>query len=228
MGDALDRLHARARRNPALRRLAIVSRILLALAFIPTGMVKLLGHRFTLLGIDTPVGAYFEAMYRTGFYWNFLGAGQLVAGILLLIPATSTLGAVVFFPIIVNVFVVTVSIGFRGTPVVTGLMLLAGLFLLCWDYDRLKGILFAPVGGSALTAHPPLPAVERAGYVLGTAAGLGLLWRTRFSAPAVWTWACLAAGGVAGLLVLAGWIRAALGSGSQGGLGSQREAPRSD
>ncbi|MDP2479743.1 MAG: hypothetical protein Q8W51_09770 [Candidatus Palauibacterales bacterium] len=209
MEEALDRLHARARRVPALRRLAIVSRILLALAFIPTGTVKLLGHRFTSLGVDTRVGAYFEAMYRTAFYWNFIGAGQVVAGILLLIPVASLLGAVVAFPIVLNIFVITVAVGFRGTPFVTGPMLLAVTFLLCWDWDRLKPILFEPRARPALSPYPPLPTVERAGYALGTLAGLGLLWRARFPEAALVIWLCLGAGAVAVLLVLTGWIQAA-------------------
>lgn len=96
-----DRLHVKARRVSALHRLAVVSRILLALAFIPTGMVKLLGQRFTLMGPDTPVGYFFEAMYQTGFYWNFLGLSQVLAGVLLLIPWTATLGAVVL-PLLVG------------------------------------------------------------------------------------------------------------------------------
>jgi uncharacterized membrane protein YphA (DoxX/SURF4 family) len=207
--DSLDRLHARARRVPSLRRLAIVSRILIALAFIPAGTVKLLGHRFTSLGVDSPVGAFFEAMYRSGFYWNFLGAGQVVAGVLLLIPAASLLGAIVAFPIVLNIFVITAAVGFRGTPFVTGPMLLAVTFLLCWDWDRLKPILFEPEARPALPRYPPLPMIERAGYALGTLAGLGLLWRTRFPEAAFIIWVCLGAGVVAAVLVLAGWLQAA-------------------
>ncbi len=204
--DRLDRSHRRARASPPFQRLAIVSRILLALAFVPTGLVKLLGERFTTLPVTTPVGAYFEAMYQTGFYWNFLGLGQVVAGVLLLIPATATLGAVLFFPIMLNITVVTWSIGFRGTLWITPLMLLAGAFLLCWDYDRLKAILFRSAH------HPPVPrarvsGLEKAGYVLGTTAGLVVLGATRSMLPgAVVPW-MLALGALAVLLVLAAWFR---------------------
>jgi uncharacterized membrane protein YphA (DoxX/SURF4 family) len=140
----LDHLHAAARRLPALRRLAIVSRILLAMGFIPTGMVKLLGRRFTTISVDTPIGAFFEAMYQSGYYWNFIGLGQVVAGVLILIPVTSTLGAVMFFPIILNITVLTWSLQFPGTVYITALMLLANFFLLCWDYDRWQAILVEP------------------------------------------------------------------------------------
>jgi uncharacterized membrane protein YphA (DoxX/SURF4 family) len=58
MEQFLDRVHASARANPAFQRLALISRILLALAFVPAGLVKLLGERFTLMGIDNPVGFF--------------------------------------------------------------------------------------------------------------------------------------------------------------------------
>ncbi len=139
----LDRLHERARRSLWLGRLAILTRILLALGFLPSGLKKLIGSRFTSLPLDNPVGFFFEALYRTGFYWNFLGLAQLTAAILLLIPRTTTLGAVIYFPIILNIFLITVSVGFQGTPFITGPMLVGSIFLLAWDWHRLRGIVTA-------------------------------------------------------------------------------------
>jgi len=210
MEELFDRLHASARSYPALYRLAIISRILLALAFIPTGLVKLLGHRFTLLGVDNPVGAFFEAMYQTGFYWNFLGLGQVAAGILLLIPATSTLGAIMFLPIITNIFVVTWSVGFGGTVYVTALMLLANVFLLCWDYDRFRYILFPPHNRPTPARVARMPIIERLGYAIGTGAGLVVLAATRSIVPmSIVRWMLLV-GAAAALMVLTGWIQATL------------------
>lgn len=140
----LDRVHAAARRNAWLGRLAVVTRGLLALGFLPSGWTKLAGERFTRLPVEDPVGFFFEALYRTGWYWNFLGAAQLLAALLLVLPWTTTLGAVLYFPIIVNIFLITLSLHFTGTPVITGLMLLGSLFLLCWDYDRLAPLLRRP------------------------------------------------------------------------------------
>ena len=139
--SSFDRVHAGVRRSAWLRRFTVLTRVLLALGFLPSGITKLLGNRFTVLGIDSPVGFFFEAFYRSGFYWNFIGACQLAAAALLVVPRTATLGALVYFPIILNIFIITVSIGFQGTPFITGLMLLANLYLLCWDYDRLKCLL---------------------------------------------------------------------------------------
>ena len=136
--STFDRVHAGVRGNAWLRRFTTLTRVLLALGFLPSGLTKLVGSRFTVLGLDNPVGFFFEAFYRSGFYWNFIGACQLGAAALLLVPRTATLGALAYFPIILNIFVITFSMGFRGTPFVAGLMLLANLYLLCWDYDRLK------------------------------------------------------------------------------------------
>ena len=137
-GSPLERLHARARRSRVLRAFTVFTRVVLALGFLPSGLTKVLGNRFTVLGVDNPVGFFFEALYRSGFYWNFLGLCQLAAALFLLVPRTATLGALLYFPIILNIFVLTLSMHFTGTPFITGLMLLANIYLLCWDYDRLK------------------------------------------------------------------------------------------
>jgi uncharacterized membrane protein YphA (DoxX/SURF4 family) len=137
---SLDRLHARVRKVTLLKVFTVLTRILLALAFLPSGLTKVMGNRFTRLGLDDPIGFFFEALYRTGFYWRFLGICQLTVAFLLLIPQTATLGALAYFPLILNIFVITVSMHFTGTPVITGLMLLANIYLLCWDYDKLKKV----------------------------------------------------------------------------------------
>jgi len=206
MLDAIDSLHRRSRQIAALHRLAIISRVLLALAFIPTGMVKLLGQRFTLIPTTDPVGAFFEAMYQTGFYWHFLGLGQVAAGVLLLIPATTTVGAVCFFPVVVNITVVTWSIGFKGTTYITSLMLLASIFLLCWDWDRLRSILAPPAGREAERVAPP-SSLERAGYIVGTSAGLGVFLAVRSLVPGKTVPWLVGFGVVAIAMVLVAWFQ---------------------
>jgi uncharacterized membrane protein YphA (DoxX/SURF4 family) len=140
LSQTLDELHARVKRDKLLGGFTIFTRILLALAFTPSGLTKVFGRRFTILPPSDPVGYFFDALYQSGFYYNFIGAAQVLAAILLLIPRTATLGALVFFPIVLNIFIVTVSLRFTGTPFITGAMLLANLYLLCWDYDKLKHI----------------------------------------------------------------------------------------
>jgi hypothetical protein len=205
--------HQRARRMPALHRLAVISRILLLLAFVPTALVKVQGHRFTSISASTPIGYFFEAMYQSGFYWRFLGWSQLIAGVLIIVPATTALGALLFFPVMVNIFVITVSLHFTGTPVITGLMLLANLFLLCWDYHRFAPILWEQREAHAVTPAPHFPRIERAGYVLGGVASMCMLLWSRGLATAGMTRTLLiaaaASAGVAGVMVVAGWVSVA-------------------
>ena len=139
--------HARLVQSPFLRLFAGLVRVLLALAFTPSGYVKLVGERFTTLPMATPVGLFFEGFFSAPGYYRFVGAMQLLAAVLLLFPATATLGAVLYLPVIVNIFVITAAVGFGGTIVVTGLMVLANVFLLFWDFDRWCAIL--PGFGSA-------------------------------------------------------------------------------
>ncbi|MEM8598613.1 MAG: DoxX family protein [Bacteroidota bacterium] len=140
----LDRLHTRARRVPALYPFTVVTRLLLGVAFIPPGLTKVLGQRFAnpeIVTPDTPIGYWFDAFFQTGGYYTFVGAAQVLAGVLLLIPRTALFGAVLYFPIIVNIWVLTVALHFGGTWIITSLMALGCLYLLCWDYDRLRALL---------------------------------------------------------------------------------------
>lgn len=140
----LDRLHNRARGIAALYPFTVVTRLILGVAFIPPGLTKVLGQRFAnpeILTPDTPIGYWFDAFFQTGGYYTFVGAAQVLAGVLLLVPRTALLGAVLYFPIIVNIWVLTVALHFGGTWVITSLMALGCLYLLCWDYDRLRALL---------------------------------------------------------------------------------------
>jgi hypothetical protein len=99
-----------------------------------------MGERFTGLSANHPLGQYFDALHLTGYYYTFIGVVQVTAAILLLIPRTALLGAIVYFPIILNICILTYSVRFEGTRMTT-LMVLANLYLLCWNYDRLKYVL---------------------------------------------------------------------------------------
>ena len=135
-----EQLYAELKRNKWLRYFAIFCRIALALGFIPSGIVKVSGERFTALPSNHPLGHYFDALRLTGYYYTFIGIVQLVTALLLPIPRTALLGAILDFPVIVNICVLTYAVRFEGTRIAT-LMLLANLFLLVWDYDRLQHVL---------------------------------------------------------------------------------------
>ena len=136
----LEQHYYEAKGNKWFRYFTVFCRIVLALGFIPSGMVKIMGERFTALSVNHPLGHYFEALHLTGYYYTFIGVLQVTAAILLLIPRTALLGAIIYFPIILNICILAYAVRFEGTRITT-LMLLANLYLLCWDYDRLKYIL---------------------------------------------------------------------------------------
>jgi len=138
----LDDRHSQVKQNSWLRYFAIFNRVTLAVGFLIAGTVKIMGERFASgLSVNHPMGHYLEALYHTGYYYPFIGVVQVLAALLLLLPRTATLGALLYFPIITNIWVLSLAVRFEGSLVSSSLMLLANLYLLCWDYDKLKYVL---------------------------------------------------------------------------------------
>lgn len=128
------------RRNKLNHWIIIHSRYLVGLAFFPSGMTKLIGHRFTNISTESPIGYFFEALYQSGFYWNFLGLAQITAGVLLLTQRFALLGTLLFAAILTNVWLITLSLSFKGTWIITSLMMIAVICLLIWDHQKLLPI----------------------------------------------------------------------------------------
>ena len=146
ISSRLNDAYYEAKGNKWFHYFAVFCRIALALGFIPSGFVKVSGEWFASgLSINHPLGHYLEALYHTEYYYTFIGISQLVIALLLLIPRTALLGALMYFPIILNICILAYAVRFEGTRITT-LMVLANLYLLCWDYNRIKYILpFKPV-----------------------------------------------------------------------------------
>ena len=140
MFNKLEQFYYDAKGNRWFRYFTVFCRIALALGFIPSGIVKITGERFTALPSNHPLGHYFDALFQTGYYYTFIGVAQLVIALLLLIPRTALLGAILYFPTILNIVILAYATRFEGTRITT-FMLLANVYLLWWDYDRLKQIL---------------------------------------------------------------------------------------
>lgn len=118
------------------------NRFLLAFGFLAAGYTKIIDERFASgLSMVHPMGTYLTALWHTGYYYTFIGIGQILAAILLLIPRTVTLGALLYFPIILNIFILSYAVRFDGSSLTAPLMVLSNIFLLCWKYDRIKFIL---------------------------------------------------------------------------------------
>lgn len=142
LSSTLDRLHARATQNSWLWLFSIFCRLALAAGFFPAGIVKLLDERFASgLSVNHPMGSYLEALHHTGYYYTFIGVVQVAAAIMLLVPRTVTLGAFLYFPVILNITILTYAVRFDGSLFTAPLMTLANLFLLGWNYEKWKYIL---------------------------------------------------------------------------------------
>ena len=139
--NRIEEIYHEAKSDKWFKGFAVFCRTALAASFIPAGFVKIMGERFAAgLPSNNPLGHYFDALYLTGYYYTFIGIAQIAIAVLLLIPRTALLGALMYFPMIVNICVLTYATRFEGTRLNT-MMLLANLFLLIWDYDRIKYIL---------------------------------------------------------------------------------------
>jgi len=134
----LNQYYLDAKQNRWFNYFTIFCRISLAMGFLFAGYVKVIGERFTDLSNNQPMGAYLEALHHTGYYYTMIGIAQITAAVLLLIPRTATFGAMLYFPIILNIFILSLAVRFEGSLISSPLMVLANLYLLCWDYDKLK------------------------------------------------------------------------------------------
>ena len=142
----LDELHARVRRIRALTYFTWFVRVLLALGFLPSGYRKIVDDPFTREESLGEIHTMFTALHQDfGALYLFIGLCQVGAALLLLVPRTAALGAAVYLPIITGIVVITVSLDFGlGTPLITSLMLLGAVYLLCWDWHRVRPVLGPP------------------------------------------------------------------------------------
>lgn len=137
-----ERFFIKVKQNRWIWYFSIFCRVTLAFGFLAGGYVKLIDERFASgLSIIHPMGSYLNALHHTGYYYTFIGFAQVFAAIFLLIPRFVLLGALLYFPIIFNIFILSYAVRFDGSLLTSPLMVLANLFLLCWHYDRLKFIL---------------------------------------------------------------------------------------
>lgn len=122
-------------------KLIVAIRLFLGIIFFTAGMAKLFyEHKFP--GLIGPVWLEDElAPHGLGLYARFIAASQILVGLLLLTQRFATLGAILLFPMLLNIFMVTVSLEWQGTPYVNFVLLLLNAWLLAYDYHKLKFIL---------------------------------------------------------------------------------------
>lgn len=131
----IQSLLERIRSNTLFTILYWTARILMAIGFVLSGIRKLPGVKFTTLDASNPVGAYFQAMYDTGFYWNFIGYFQILIGIMMVFNRFKVLAPLLMMPVTINLWLVSIALHMRGTPIITTLMVMANVFLMLWHYE---------------------------------------------------------------------------------------------
>jgi uncharacterized membrane protein YphA (DoxX/SURF4 family) len=150
MIDIMKKFLSRLKLLKPFQILTIFVRYLLGVAFVWASILKIRGIRFTPQSAeDAPINSLphlLEAMYRSGFYWHFIGWAQFITGFLLMSQTFSTLGAVMYFPIMLSIFILTIYFQSPEILSVTSLMLLANIYLLLWDCNRLKFLILDKPG----------------------------------------------------------------------------------
>jgi len=78
------------------------------------------------------------------FYWNFIGYFQILIGILIFFNRTVISSILLMMPVTINIFLVSVALNMRGTPIITALMVAGNVFLLLWHYENYLTLLQRP------------------------------------------------------------------------------------
>lgn len=173
--SSLEAFHKKVVSNAWLKLFTAIVRGWLAVGFIIPGLKKVLNKHFAP-NIGGHLQEFFDAFFQATEFYVFVGIVQVIAGVLLLFPATTALGTVLYLPVILNIFFITVALGFKGTWVITSLMLLANIYLLCWEFDQWQALVpgFIPSKSTIEQKHLGfLPTILASG-ILGILA-MGLL-----------------------------------------------------
>jgi hypothetical protein len=154
--NTLIRIVIRYKHVVLLQLFTVYVRYLIGSAFVIAAfaMGKVIPQEHSLADVVTDndiVGRAFASFIHSKLYWSFIGWSQLIAGLLLITQKFARLGAVIFLPMITNIFIITYSYGFIGTDVITGLMLLAGIYLVVWEVDKLQYLVKDPLPEHVVT-----------------------------------------------------------------------------
>lgn len=111
-------------------------RILLGFAFVPSGLKKVLYQPFTDPQNTGTFHEFLHAFYATGFFYQFVGAVQLLIATLLMTQSLATLGALMALPVVTTILVFCWSTGVVPTAIVVTMMSAGTVALVLWDLDR--------------------------------------------------------------------------------------------
>ncbi len=134
-------LHCWKARRP-LVRLSIYIRIVLGFIMLSAGFSKIAHQMGVNFGsVIGPVWLEEKlAPHGLALFGRFIACAQIVIGLCLLLSRFTTLGAIMLLPMLLCIWVVTISMNFHNTPYVVAAMLLMNGVLLARDWPKLKFI----------------------------------------------------------------------------------------
>ncbi len=137
MKHLIDSLRSRRWSNLIVANL----RILLAFAFVPAGLKKVLDQPFTDPQNTGTFHDFLDLFHATGVFYQFVGAVQLIVAVLLATQTFATLGALMALPVITCITVFCWSTGVIPTAIVVTMMFFGTMALVLWDIDRWLAVL---------------------------------------------------------------------------------------
>ncbi|MBA2539447.1 MAG: hypothetical protein H0V17_07430 [Deltaproteobacteria bacterium] len=141
-----------ARRVRWINVAVVILRILIAFAFVPAALKKVLDQPFTDPANHGTFHDFLHAFHATGWFYTFVGVMQLVAAALLFTQRFALIGALIALPMLSAISVFCWSTGVVVTSVVATLMWLGTIGLIGWDVDKWKGVLARD--GETVTSEP--------------------------------------------------------------------------
>ncbi len=147
----------RARQTRWLSVVVVNLRFLIGFAFIPAALKKLLDQPFTDPTNQGPFHDFLHAFHATGWFYQFVGAMQLVAAVLLFTQRFATVGAVLALPILSTITVFCWSTRVYPTATIATLMWLGTVGLVVWDFHKWRGIFARDDRAHDLPSHDPRP-----------------------------------------------------------------------
>jgi len=129
-----------------------ISRYLLALSMLPYALSKILGTQFVLTGFTLTELQSIEGMPGSMLVWAFLGRSvwlqvflgfaELVPSILLLFRKTILLGAMLIFPMTLNVFLINFALDlWPETKMISSGLLFLNILVLGFKWGKIKSML---------------------------------------------------------------------------------------
>jgi uncharacterized membrane protein YphA (DoxX/SURF4 family) len=115
-------------------------RILIGFGFLPAGLKKVLGERFTDAGNVGAFHDFLHAFWATGPLYRFVGIVQLTGALLLMTQRFALPGAALLLPVLSGIAVFVWSTAGVPTIATATLMLSGVIALLLWDLHKWRAL----------------------------------------------------------------------------------------